>query len=404
MKFEISNLKLLVVRSNTRTDLCPAGRPKASLPAVGGFVFVALLCVFAACFAGESQSEKPSDTKSNGNSKCYVCHPGLKTEEITTAHLDMDITCDQCHGPSIEHMHDEMLMTKPDLLFGRSEVNKLCSNPTCHRPTEDRIVYGRQDHKDPVVVEAFFKEWKGRTRSNGRAIMPNSVCTDCHGKHNLDKAITKLSEQESSAPWVAAFNGSDLTGWQPSGNASWTIKNSRIVGTAGADGKGGTLWSRDTYDDYLLAVTFRTTGPIHAGIWLRATDSQPGPRIEIFDPRCLFAQANCGGDPNALTGSVWMPKVGLVLVNWQEQLIDRESWNTISVKVAGDKIRVWLNGEEIGAVRTIASPKGKIGLHIENHPSSKDTQLCVREVLIHRLTALQEPTEKSAATEPNKPL
>ena len=413
MKFQISNLKLSIVRSNTQTDLCPAGRPKAGLPAVGGFdpvqgfalpafgglVFVAFACVFAACLAGESQNEKPPEEKSDGNNKCYVCHPGLKTEEITTAHLDMDITCDDCHGPSIEHMHDEMLMTEPDLLFGRSEVNKMCSNPTCHRPTEDRIVYGRQDHKDTVAVETFYKEWKGRTRPNGRAVMPDSVCTDCHGKHNLDKAITKLSEQESPAEWVAAFNGRDLTGWQPSGAASWTVKAGQITGTPAADGKGGTLWSQEIYDDYLLAVTFRATPPIHAGIWLRAIDLQPGPRIEIFDPPAA-------GNPSAFIGSIWMPGIGLarqtygglVLVNWCEDLIDRESWNTISVKVEGDKIQVWLNGEEIGAVRTIASPKGKIGMHIENHPPSKDTQLCVREVLIQRLT---EPQEKASTPSKN---
>jgi hypothetical protein len=217
--------------------------------------------------------------------------------------------------------------------------------------------------------------------------MPDSVCTDCHGKHNLDKAITKLSEQESPAEWVVAFNGRDLTGWQPSGAASWTVKAGQITGTPAADGKGGTLWSQEIYDDYLLAVTFRATPPIHAGIWLRAIDLQPGPRIEIFDPPAA-------GNPSAFIGSIWMPGIGLarqtygglVLVNWCEDLIDRESWNTISVKVEGDKIQVWLNGEEIGAVRTIASPKGKIGLHIENHPPSKDTQLCVREVLIQRIS------------------
>jgi len=378
------------VRSNTRT--LTAGRRADLFPAKKIVVFAAFVFVFTVCFAGQSQSEKPSGEKSNGNSKCYVCHPGMKTEEITTVHLEMDITCDHCHGPSTEHMHDEMLMTKPDLLFGRLEVDRMCSNPTCHRPTEDRIVYGRQDHKDAVAVETFYKEWKGRTRPNGRAVMPNSVCTDCHGKHNLDKATGKQLEQESSAPWVAAFNGRDLTGWQLSGTASWTVKDSRIFGAPAADGKGGTLRSQETYDDYLLAATFRTTGSIHAGIWLRATDLQPGPRIEIFDPCCLFAQANCGGDPNAFTGSVWMPGIGLVLVNWREDLIDRESWNTISVKVAGDKIQVWLNGEEIGAVRTIASPKGKLGLHIEKQPASKDAEFCVREILIQRISKPQEKT------------
>jgi len=93
-----------------------------------------------------------------------------------------------------------------------------------------------------------------------------------------------------------------------------------------------------------------------------------------------------------------MPGIGLALVNWSRDLIDRESWNTISVKVAGDKIQVWLNGEEIGAVRTIAPPKGKIGLHIESHPASKDAEFCVREVLIQRLT---EPQEKASAPSEN---
>ncbi len=107
--------------------------------------------VLTICSAEESQAEKP-----NENSKCYVCHPDMKTEELTTDHLDMDVTCDECHGSSTEHMHDEMLMTKPDLLFGRSEVERMCSNPTCHKPGDGREVYGRQDHKNPAEVEAFF--------------------------------------------------------------------------------------------------------------------------------------------------------------------------------------------------------------------------------------------------------
>ena len=78
--------------------------------------------VFAICFADESQTEKPADEKPDGNNKCYVCHPSLQTEEITTVHLEMGISCDECHGPSVEHMHDEMLMTKSDFLFGRAEV------------------------------------------------------------------------------------------------------------------------------------------------------------------------------------------------------------------------------------------------------------------------------------------
>jgi len=326
------------------------------------------------CSAEESQAEKP-----NENSKCYVCHPGMKTEEISTIHVEMGVSCDVCHGSSTEHMHDEMLMTEPDLLFGRSEVQRMCSNPSCHKTGGDREIYGRQDHMNPAAVEAFFEKWTGRMRPNGRAVNPNSICTDCHGTHNISKPLETKSGDEQQAEWVAAFNGRDLTGWQTSAAANWKVQSGRIVGTAGTSDKGSTLWTEATHENYLLAITFRATWPVHAGIWLRGAESKSGPRIEIFDSAPAF------------TGSILMPDKGLALTNIREDLVDRESWNTISARVEGDKVQVWLNGEEIGSVRGIVPAKGKIGLYIEKHSTSKSGQFSVREVQTQKLP---EPEEK----------
>ena len=344
---------------NNRTNLYLAG---------GILVFAAFACVFTVCFAEEPQAEKP-----DGNSKCYVCHPDLKTEELTTSHLDMGVACDQCHGLSTEHMHDEMLMTQPDLLFGRSEVNKMCSNPSCHKPGGERSVYGLADH-NPVAVKAFFEKWRGRMRPNGRAVTHDSVCTDCHGTHNITKPI-KTSGDEQAVEWIAAFNGSDLAGWQPSGGASWVVKRGRIIARPGANGKGGVLWTRAEYEDYLLAVTFQATWPIHAGIRLRGAGSENGARIEIFERQ----------KPIAFTGSVCVQGKGLALVNLREDLVGREGWNTLSVRVEGDRIQVWLNGEEIGVVRVTGPAKGKIGLYIGGQPTSKSSELSIREVQIQKL-------------------
>jgi len=360
------------VRLNNRTNLYLAG---------GIFIFVVFAAwlsspkswVFAVCFAEEQQAEK-----TNGNTKCYVCHPALKTEELTTIHLDMGITCAQCHGLSTEHMHDEMLMTKPDLLFGRSEVNRMCSNPSCHKPGGERSVYGLADH-DPVAVADFFKKFRGRMRPNGRAVKHDSVCTDCHGSHNITKPINQ-SAGEQAVEWTNAFNGHDLAGWQPSGSASWTVKRGRIIARPGANGKGGVLWTKAEYEDYLLAITFQATWPIHAGIWLQGISAvqglERGARIEIFEkPK-----------PLAFTGSVLVQGKGLALVNLREDLVDREGWNTLSVRVEGDRIQVWLNGEEIGVVRVTEPAKGKIGLYIEEQPASKSSELSIREVQIQRLS------------------
>jgi hypothetical protein len=316
---------------------------------------------FAVCFGEKPKAGKSTDKKeySSGNSLCYVCHVDLQTEKITTTHLAQGITCVNCHGSSSHHMHDEMLMTKPDILYGREEVEQTCR--TCHQP-----------HKDPNAVSAFLKEWAGRTRPNGRAVTEESICTDCHGTHNIVKKTGTQAEKEQPAEWTALFNGSNLDNWRVSGKASWTVQRSSIIARGGSRGRGGDLWTRQAFTDYLLSVTFRATWPIHAGIWVRGAD---GPRIEIFENRDLAA----------CPGSVWVPGKGLALTNMRRDLFDREAWNTISVKVRGDRLQVWLNGEEVGSIRLDGPRKGRIGLHLEGGPSYKRAELRVREALIQQL-------------------
>ncbi|MHC4120121.1 MAG: family 16 glycoside hydrolase [Planctomycetota bacterium] len=331
---------------------------------IGAIIVVVVLAgALAVGSAGELQTEE-----AGGNGKCYVCHPIMKTEELTTSHLEMGVTCDTCHGASTEHMHDEMLMTKPDLLFGRSQVRKMCSNPTCHKSGGDRELYGRQDHMDIEAVEAFFEKWTGRMRPNGRNITPDSICTDCHGTHNISEPQKAASEDEQPQ-WLTLFNGRDLKGWRHSDGDSWSVRSGRIVGA------GGVLWTEESYEDYLLAMTFRASWPIHAGIWSRGEGS---PRVEIFESGPAF------------TGSVSVPGKGLALVNLHEDFEDRESWNTISIKVEGDRTQVWLNGEEIGVVRAAGPVRGRIGLYVSESEDSKRGQLVVREVLIQKLVKSEE--------------
>ena len=356
------------MRSNTQTKLSLLGWL---------FICVAFVWVLTASLAGESQGEKP-----NENTKCYVCHPSLKTEEISMVHLEAGITCDECHGPSVEHMEDETLMTKPDLLFGRSEVDRMCSNPTCHKAGTERYVYGFEDHIDTEAVETFYKKWEGRIRPNGRAITAKSVCTDCHGTHNLATKMESQLQKDQGAEWTNAFNGRDLSGWRPSGDASWIVEQGRIISDLKANSKGGDLWTEALYEDYQLSVIFRNAWPIRAGIWLRAADLDKGPRIEIFDR----------DKPPAYTGSVLVSGKGLALVNLREDIVDREGWNTISVEARGDRFQVWLNGEEVGVVRIPGPAKGRIGLHIEKHARLRTAELCVREVLVQRLGQPEEKT------------
>ncbi len=358
----LPELKDKKVRSNSRIDLF----------LITGIIVFAISGMLTKSLAEESHPEK-----SDANGKCHVCHPGMKTEDISTIHVAKGITCDVCHGASTEHMHDEMLMTKPDLLFGRSEVRSMCSK--CHKGGQGHDFYTHQDHKNPTAVEEFIAKWSGRMRPNGRAASQNSICTDCHGTHNIAKPLKTESEDTQTSEWIALFNGNNLAGWQSrrAGTGdSWTVKSGRIVGTPGD--KPAILWTEAEYENFLLAVTFRAAWPIRAGIQLRGSSSKPGPRVERIEP---YGKSKT----RVYTGSVLLPGKGVALANLQEDLVDRDSWNTLSVKVEGKRIQVWLNGEEIGAIQTTGPEKGRIGLYLGKQIDSKSVELAVREVLIQPL-------------------
>ena len=345
--------------------------PRTYPKAVSVFLFATwLTCAWGAANAEDKDTAKKEP---DGNAHCCVCHGDLRTEKIAVAHLAEDITCEDCHGESVLHMHDEMLMTKPDRLYGRDEVVPTCRK--CHAR-----------HMDEKRVEEFRAKWLGRRRPNGRTIAKESICTDCHGTHNIVREQVKASGEEASGAWTPMFDGEGLSGWRTKGGASWSARNGRLAAAPGPNGEEGDLWSEAEYGDFRVSVTFRASWPVRAGIWLRATDEKPGVRVEVLEQ----------AEPLGFTGSLLVPRRGLALVNLRGELFDPEGWNTISAEARGERVRVWLNGEEIGAVRTDAPAKGRIGLHLGRQTGNKAGELSVREVLVQLLDDPEKETGASA--------
>jgi len=315
--------------------------------------------------AAEAESAKKAD-----NSKCYVCHPSLKVEEIAAAHLAAGHGCVKCHGASTEHLQDEMQMTTPDILYGRKQVDAMCGE--CHEDPHEEV---------QAELKSFLAQWRGHSGPNGRTIYETSICTDCHGTHNINKE-TDTRFGKKLPVWESAFNGRDLAGWKSSGPAEWKVKLGRIVGTADAQ-TDGSLWTEARYGDYRAAITFRADFPIHAGIWLRSDDSDRGPRVEIFEH----------DKPAAFTGSLGLGGKQLVMLNLRKDLFDAGGWNTLAVEVRGSRAAVWLNGAEIGAACCPMPEQGRVGLYLSGGPAYRQSQLAVREFQIQRLAGDQHEKE-----------
>ena len=308
--------------------------------------------------ARASDPKKPKSAPAKvDNSLCYVCHLTMQTDEITAKHLPEGIGCEKCHGSSHEHMHDEMLMTKPDRLYGRKQVDAMCA--ACHeKPHEE---------KQPEF-KAFLEKWRGHDRPNGRAVTATSICTDCHGTHVVARKTE--SKKAQAGGWVSIFNGRDLAGWKSSPGDGWRVDRGRMVALLRPAVAAADLWSEAAYADFLLSVTFRRQGAARAGIWLRGQPSKPGLRVEILE----------GGKSPPLTGSVYVPGKGLALVNLRDDLLDDEGWNTLTVEARGPRATVRLNGEEIGAVVHDGPGEGRIGMHAEGQG-----EFIVREILVQKL-------------------
>ena len=131
-------------------------------------------CLQSAKKAPNSVSSPDSQDLPTNNGLCLVCHLDFDDDPIAADHLRRGITCAHCHGKSTAHMHDETMMTSPDILHGRTEVKQMCYR--CHKA-----------HRNPQEVEIFRQKWLGRKRENGRSITADSTCTDCHGLHTIPR-------------------------------------------------------------------------------------------------------------------------------------------------------------------------------------------------------------------------
>lgn len=130
------------------------------------------------------------------------------------------------------------------------------------------------------------------------------------------------------------FNGRNLDGWTPLGDANWAVKD----GVLAADKASaiGFLLSEESYRDFELRVEFWVSEDANSGVFIRcgnraAITLENGYEVNIFDRR---------PDPSYGTGAIVnvgkvspMPKAG-------------GKWNTMVVVAKGDVFSVTLNGQK----------------------------------------------------------
>ncbi|WEK02203.1 MAG: DUF1080 domain-containing protein [Candidatus Sphingomonas phytovorans] len=163
-------------------------------------------------------------------------------------------------------------------------------------------------------------------------------------------AVSLATPTSAKGRFTPLFNGHDLDGWTPVGDANWTVRDGVIC----AD-KGGfsALVSSASYRDFDLRAEFWVSHDANSGIFIRCSDRDrinPGSAYEvnIFDTR---------PDPGYGTGAIVdvakvfpMPKAG-------------GRWNVMDIRARGDVFSVVLNGRKtVDSARDAAHAEGPVAL------------------------------------------
>jgi len=135
--------------------------------------------------------------------------------------------------------------------------------------------------------------------------------------------------------WRDLLSDGDLSAWDngaggPPG-AGWVIEDGAVV----RKGRGGYLWTKDRFGNFILDLEFKTEG--NSGIFIRTDNPrncvQTGIEIQIYRPVDHPTRHSCGAIYDCLAPSTEASRAG--------------QWNHITITAKDNRITVEMNGQRI---------------------------------------------------------
>jgi len=161
---------------------------------------------------------------------------------------------------------------------------------------------------------------------------------------------------------VSLFNGKDLTGWTINGTEKWYVDSSRqLVCESGPDKQYGYLSTTKNYKNFILTLQFKQEANGNSGVFFRSTIE--GVKINGWQVEVAPLNSHTGGIYESY-GRGWLiqPKPE------DEKILKVGEWNTMKIKVNGDKVTTWLNDHVMVDIsdEKIGKGEGFIALQIHD--------------------------------------
>src|SRR5688572_12941348 len=136
---------------------------------------------------------------------------------------------------------------------------------------------------------------------------------------------------QDAPPARPLFNGTDLTGWQTAAGQpamKWVVKDGAMTCE-----KGGDIWTKDRFGDFVLELEYKTAG--NSGVFIRTDNPkdnvQTGIEIQVDKPRAPGKHS---------VGAVYDLQA-------PSKNAATDGWNKMVITASGSLLKVHLNGEQI---------------------------------------------------------
>jgi hypothetical protein len=140
------------------------------------------------------------------------------------------------------------------------------------------------------------------------------------------------------------------------------VEDSLLICESGPDKQYGYLATKDYYDDFDLTVEFKQVADGNSGIFFRSFIEEG---VKINGWQCEVAPKGCDtGGIYESYGRGWLVQIP----DEKEDILKQGEWNTMRIKVQGDNVQTWLNGQEMVNIKDekIGAAQGRIALQIHD--------------------------------------
>ena len=224
-----------------------------------------------------------------------------------------------------------------------------------------------------VEFEAWTDDWFARKASGkwGHATeyglaSKGVICLQDHGYPASFRNIKIKELPRKAGKTVSLFNGKDLTGWELFGSMRVSVDNEgNLVTQNGEDLQYGYLGTREYYKDFDLTVQFKQESNGNSGLFFHSFVHGGYESNVVNGWQCEVApKGNDTGGIYESYGRGWLVQIP----DEKEDIIKEGEWNTLRLRVEGNKVQTWLNGEAMIEIddELIGSKTGRIMLQIHD--------------------------------------